>query len=478
MEEPKKTQGMLYKKSDFENWYPEVILKAEVADYSAVSGCIVLRPYGYAVWEKVVKVVDEHLKRMGVKNAYFPLLIPESFLKKEEEHVKGFAPEVAWVTETGNTKLSERLAVRPTSETIIYPSYSKWIKSYNDLPMRLNLWNNVLRWEFKHPKPFLRGREFLWNEGHTVFATKEEAENECKEILEMYYNFVKDYMALAGEKSKKTESEKFAGAVYTTSIEYIMPDGKMIQGPDAHFDGQNFAKAFDIKFVDKDEKIKYAWQNTWAITTRMLGVMFAFHSDDKGLVIPPKIAPTQVVIVPIYKDKDKKNVLNEAKKILQKLSKEFLVEFDDREGYTPGWKYNEWEMKGIPLRIEIGPKDIEKESVVVARRDTGEKVQVKISSLSDAIGKEIEEMHERLYNKSKKFLEEHTKSAKSFAELKKHVDGNRVLVAWCGEPACEAKVTEETGAKSIGMSFNFEATGECAICSKKAKYMVYFAKSY
>ena len=477
MEEQKKTQGMLYKKMDFENWYPEVILKAEIADYSAVSGCIVLRPYGYAVWENVVKHVDAKLKRMGVRNAYFPLLIPESFLKKEEEHVKGFAPEVAWVTEAGESKLNERLAIRPTSETIIYPSYSKWIKSYNDLPMRLNLWNNVIRWEFKHPKLFLRGREFLWNEGHTAFARKEDAEKEVAEILDMYYDFVKDYMALEGQKSQKTESEKFAGAVYTKTVECMMPDGKMIQGPDAHFDGQNFAKAFDIKFIDKDEEIKYVWQNTWAISTRMLGVMFAFHSDDKGLVIPPRLAPTQIVIVPIYKDKDKKKVLDEAGKIFQKLSKEFHVNFDDREGYTPGWKYNEWEMKGIPLRIEIGPKDIEKESVTIARRDTGEKSQIKMSEVVGTVAKELDDMQNRLYNNSKKFLEEHTKNAKNMAEFKKHIEGNRVMINWCGDAACEAKVKEETSAKSTGMPFNTEVKGECAVCGKKAKHVVYFAKS-
>lgn len=477
MEEQKKTQGMIYKKDDFENWYPELILKAELADYSAVSGCIVIRPYGYAIWEKVVKVIDEHLKKKGVKNAYFPLFIPESFLKKEEEHVKGFAPEVAWVTEAGNSKLSEKLAVRPTSETIIYPSYSKWIKSYSELPMKINLWNNVVRWEFKHPKPFLRGREFLWNEGHTVFATKEEAEKEVKEILEMYYDFVNDYMALAGEKGKKTESEKFAGAVYTTTIEYMMPDGKMIQGPDAHFDGQNFAKAFDIKFIDKDEETKYVWQNTWAISTRMLGVMFAAHSDDKGLVLPPRLAPIQIVIIPIYKDKEKKAVLVEAKKVYQKLSNDFLAHFDEREGYTPGWKFNEWEMKGVPLRIEIGPKDIAKESVTIARRDTGEKSQVQTSGIINAVKKELEEMHKRLYSNSKKFLEEHTKTAKSFSELKKYVDGNRVLIEWCGDGACEAKIKEETGAKSTGMPFDAKVSGNCAVCSKKAKHTVYFAKS-
>jgi prolyl-tRNA synthetase len=477
MEERKKTQGLIYKKNDFENWYPELILKTEIADYSAVSGCLVIRPYGYAIWEKVVKVIDENLKKMGIKNAYFPLLIPESFLKKEEEHVKGFSPEVAWVTETGDTKLNERLAVRPTSETIIYPSYSKWIKSYTDLPIKLNLWNNVLRWEFKHPKPFLRGREFLWNEGHTAFATKEEAEKEVKEVLDMYYDFVEDYMALASQKSKKTDSEKFAGAVYTTSVECMLPDGKMAQGPDAHFDGQNFARAFDIKFIDKDGEIKYVWQNTFAISTRMLGLMFAMHSDDKGLVIPPKLAPTQIVIVPIYTDKEKKKVLAEAKKISKSISKNYSIELDNRENYTPGWKFHEWEMKGVPLRIEIGPRDIKNKSVVVARRDTGEKINVKIKELSKILEKEIYNLNKRLYEKSKNFLDYHTKIANSFEELKRNIDGNRVLINWCGNAECETKIKEETGAKSTGIPFDVETKGNCAICGKKAKHTVYFAKT-
>jgi prolyl-tRNA synthetase len=478
MGKEKLTQALQAKKENLEEWYPEVIQKAELADYSKVSGCIIYRPYCYSIWELIKCLVDSKLRKMGIQNAYFPLFIPESYLKKEEEHLKGFTPEVAWVTEAGGSKLDERLAIRPTSETIIYPSYSKWIKSYKDLPLRLNLWNNVVRWEFKHPKPFLRGREFLWNEGHTVFATKDEAEKEVRDILDMYYNLVKDYMALEGTKVKKTDKEKFAGAVYTTSIEYMMPDGKMIQGPDAHFDGQNFAKAFDIKFLDKNEKSEYAWQNTWAITTRMLGVMFAVHGDDKGIIMPPKLAPIQVVIIPIYKDEDKKKVLTEAKNLFEKISGKFSVNLDDREHYTPGWKFNEWELKGVPLRIEIGPKDIAKKSVVLVKRDTGEKVSINVSELEKTIVNELDKMHERLYSKSKKFLEEHTKNAKTFDEIKKLVEGNRVLVSWCGDEKCEDKVKEETGAKSVGMPFGIEAKGKCVICGKPAKHMVYFAKSY
>lgn len=474
----KLTQALQSKKESFETWYPEVIQKAELADYTKVSGCIVFRPYSYAIWEKLKEVVDANLKKMGIKNVYFPLLIPESLLKKEQEHLEGFTPEVAWVTEAGNSKLDERLAIRPTSEAIMYDSYAKWIKSWRDLPLRLNQWNNVVRWEFKHPKPFLRTREFLWNEGHTVFATAEEAEKECKEILDMYYNFVKDYMALAGTKVKKTDKEKFAGAVYTTSVEYMMPDGKMIQGPDAHFDGQNFAAAFDIKFIDRDEKMKLVWQNTWAITTRMLGVMFAAHGDDRGIILPPKLAPIQVVIIPIYKDEDREKVMKEAGKIREKLAEEFAVYFDDREGYTPGWKFNEWELKGVPLRVEIGPRDIAKKSVVLVRRDKGTKTSVKIASIAKSVANELDDIQNSLYRKSEKFMEEHTKDAKTFVEFSKLLEGNRVLVPWCGDVRCEEEVKEKTGAKSVGIPFDKKAGGKCFLCGKKAEHMVYFAKSY
>ena len=307
-------KGITVKKDkNFSEWYTQVVQKADLADYTKVSGCIVFKPYAYAIWENIKDIVDGKIKKMGVKNVYFPLLIPESLLKKEKEHVKGFNPEVAWVTHTGNTKLNERLAIRPTSETIMYDSYSKWIRSWRDLPLKLNQWCSVVRWEFKHGIPFLRTREFLWNEGHTVFANKGEAEKECIDILNMYYDVVKNYLALYGVKGKKTEKEKFAGAEYTLSIECFMPNGKAIQGPDSHFDGQNFAKAFNIKFIDKDEKEKYVWQNTWAITTRMIGILIAVHGDDKGLVLPPKIAPNKVVIVPILFKKDKDKVINYCK---------------------------------------------------------------------------------------------------------------------------------------------------------------------
>lgn len=475
----KKTQALQSKKSNFDEWYPEVILKSEFADYSKVSGCIVIRPYGYAVWERIKDVVDAKLKKMGIMNCYFPLLIPEQLLKKEQEHVEGFAPEVAWVTETGSSKLDEKLAIRPTSETIMYDSYSKWVHSWRDLPLRLNQWNNVLRWEFKHPRPFLRSREFLWNEGHTVFASEKEAVNEGKEILQMYYNVVKDYIALAGTKVKKSEKEKFAGAVYTMSVEHMMPDGKMIQGPDSHYDGQNFAKAFDISFLNSEGKQEYAYQNTWAITTRMIGVMISVHGDDKGLVLPPKLAPIPIVVVPIFTDKDKDAVLKKAKETAKKLK----AHFDDREGYTPGWKFNEWELKGVPLRIEIGPRDIANKSVVLVRRDTGEKTFVKMQDVSKAAKNVLDDIQKNLYEKSEKFLEEHTKTAENYTELKKLVNGNRVLVNFCNEPACEEKIKTDTGAKTTGIpldsKFNSEkADGKCIACGKPATCKIFFAKSY
>ena len=475
----KLTQALQAKKEKFDEWYPEIIIKSELADYSKVSGCIVYRPYSYQMWEKIKSALDNGFKKLGVKNAYFPLLIPESLLKKEQEHVEGFSPEVAWVTHAGNSKLDERLAIRPTSETVMYDSYKNWITSWRDLPLKINQWNNVVRWEFRHPKPFLRGREFLWQEGHTVFSNKKEAEKECEDILELYYNVVKEYMALEGTKSRKTNKEKFAGAIYSKSIEYMMPDGKMIQGPDAHFDGQTFSKAFDIKFLNKEGKLEFAWQNTWGFSTRMLGVMFAVHGDDKGLVIPPKIAPIQAVIIPIYKDKEKDVVKKEAEALFKKTSKKIRVHLDDREGYTPGWKFNEWELKGIPLRIEIGPRDIEKKSVMLARRDTGEKKSVKLENIEEEIQKELDNVQNALFEKSKKLLEAHTKTAKDYNELKKNINGNRILATWCGNTECENKVKEDTGAKTTGIPLDNEnAKGKCIICGKEAKLNVYFARTY
>jgi len=475
----KDKEAIAKKSEDMSKWYTDVITKAELADYTDVSGAIVFRPYAYAIWERIVHAVDKRIKAMGVNNAYFPLLIPEKLLKKEQDHVEGFSPEVAWVTHAGDSKLDERLAIRPTSETIMYESYKKWIRSWRDLPLKINQWNNVVRWEFKHPVPFMRTREFLWNEGHTVFATKKEAEKECIDILNMYSEVLEEYFALYGIQGRKTEKEKFAGAEYTLSIELFLPNGKAIQGPDAHHDGQNFAKAFGIKFLDQDEKEQYAWQNTWAITTRMIGVMLMEHGDDHGLVLPPKLAPIQIVVVPIFfKDKDK--VLKEAKKIKDKL-KDYQVYLDDRDGYTPGWKFNEWEMKGVPIRIEIGPKDISKEQVVLVRRDTLKKEFVKVKDLSKVVSNSLEAMQKDLYKKSKKLFEDNVVEVKSMDEFKKAINNKKIVKAlFCGGAECEELIKDATGgagSRNIPLEWK-KGKGKCVGCGKEATEYTLFGKGY
>jgi len=478
----RKLEGITVKKSEnFDEWYVQVILKSELVDYTSVSGCLAYRPAAYAIWEIIQKATDEEFKEIGIQNVYFPLLIPERLLKKEKEHVEGFSTEVAWVTQTGDTELDERLAIRPTSETIMYESFSKWIRSWRDLPLRFNQWNNVLRWEFKHPIPFLRTREFLWNEGHTVFSSKEEAEAERDQILDIYKKITEEYLALPGLMGKKTDKEKFAGAVESYSIEHLLPDGRAIQGPDFHNDGQNFSKAFDVSFLDKNGKKQYAWQNTWAISTREIGVMVAVHSDDRGTILPPKVAPIQAVIVPIFDEKNKKSVLNEAKKIEQKLKSKVRIKLDDREYYTPGWKFNEWELKGVPLRIEIGPKDIKRKQVVLVRRDTLEKYAVKFKKLESEIDKTLENIQNSLLKKAVEFLEKNTQKVKVYEELKEILEKEKGIVqaVWCGDRSCEDKVKVETKAKIINIPFNQrKVAGNCIYCNKKGKLIVNFAKSY
>ncbi len=472
--------GLSVKKEDFDKWYIEVILKSELADYSDVSGCIILRPDSYFIWEQIQRFTDDQFKKAGIQNVYFPLFIPEKFLNKEKEHVEGFSPEVAWVTQTGNSKLDERLAIRPTSETIIYPSFSKWIRSWRDLPMRYNLWNNVVRWEFKHAVPFLRTREFLWNEGHTIFATQEEALAEEKEILGIYKKTTEDLLALPGMMGRKTDKEKFAGAVFSASIEHLMPDGIAIQGPDFHHDGQNFAKAFDITFLDKEKKKQYAWQNTWAITTREIGVMIAVHGDDKGLVLPPKVAPIQVVIVPIYDSKNREEILNEAKNLEKKLKTDFRIKLDDREEFSPGFKYNEWELKGVPIRMEIGPKDVKNKQIVLVRRDTNKKEIVKVDNVVSKLKEMIDDIQKNMFNKALDFLKSNTHKVKTYNEFKAVIKkGGIIQSCWCGERKCEDKVKEDTGAKIINIPFEQEKVFcDCIVCGKKAKVIANFAKSY
>ena len=471
-----KKLGIEAEKDEFSGWYTQIIIKADLADYSSVSGCMIFKPSAYAIWEKIKEETDKRFKKIGLKNVYFPLLIPESLLKKEAQHLKGFSPEVAWVTHAGNTELKERLAIRPTSETIMYESYSKWIRSWRDLPMRYNQWNNIVRWEFKHPILFLRTREFLWNEGHTVFATQKEALAEEKQILGIYSEILKDYMAISGFISRKTESEKFAGAEFTKAIECLLPNGRVVQGPDFHFDGQIFSKAFNIQFLNKQGKKEFVWQNTFALTTRMLGIMFAIHGDNKGIIIPPRVAPIQIVIIPIFKENEKSNVLKKAQE-LEKLN--FRVFLDDRD-YTPGYKFNDWELKGVPVRIEIGPRDIANNQVVVVRRDTSKKEIVKINVLEKKVEKILDDVQKNLLKKSEQLLKKDTVMTKNIQETIKAIKDKKLVVSeWCGSEECEDWIKTKTGgAKIIGINEKKKASSKCVYCNKKAMHVVWIAKSY
>ncbi|MDA4121518.1 MAG: proline--tRNA ligase [Thaumarchaeota archaeon] len=481
MSEQKK-EGILAKKSeDFDEWYTQIILRSEIADYSPVSGCMVFRPSGYSIWESIQAATDAEFKRVGILNSYFPLFIPERLLKKEAEHVEGFSPEVAWVTQTGNSQLEERLAIRPTSETIMYEVVKKWIRSWRDLPLRLNQWNNVVRWEFKHPVPFLRSREFLWNEGHTLFATKKEAEAEGDEILGIYRMVTEEYMALPGLMGRKTDSEKFAGAEATYSIEHLLPDGKAIQGPDFHFDGQRFSKAFEITFVDEEGQSQFAWQNTWAISTREIGILLAVHSDDKGAVVPPKLAWIQVVVVPIVNDETKKPVLEEATSLAKRLSAKFRTKLDARDHLTPGRKFNEWELKGVPLRVELGPRDLKEHQVVLVRRDTGTKRTVKADEAEAQVEKELEEIQESLFQKATEALAKNTHEAKTLEELKEIISskGGIVRIPWCGKSSCEKMMKEKAGGKILNIPLGQKSPKVmCPSCGEQAEMIVNYGKSY
>jgi len=476
-----KQKGITAKKDiDFSEWYTQVIQKADMIEYTDVSGCYILKPRAYAIWEKLQEFFNKELKKRKVQNAYFPLLIPEHLLMKEKEHVEGFSPEVAWVTHSGDTKLAERLAIRPTSETIMYDAYSKWVRSHNDLPLKLNQWCNIVRWEFKNPVPFLRSREFLWQEGHTVFATKKEAEKEVYDILSVYKKIFEELYAVPVIEGTKSEKEKFAGADFTTSVETFLPSGKAIQGATSHHLGQNFSKAFDINFLDKDSKKQFGWQNSWGITTRSIGVMIMMHSDDKGLVLPPRVAPTQIVIVPIIFEDSKDKVLGKTKEIAKQL-KNFDVEIDDRDSYSPGWKFNEWEMKGVPIRIEIGPKDVAKNQAILVRRDTGEKKIVKISEIKNVVIKMLEDIQTNLFNKAKKFMDSSIVKIDNFKDFVKAIKDKKMVKAqWCGCPECEEKLKDKSGgAKSLNIPFvQPKVSGKCIFCDKEAKVIALFAKSY
>ena len=476
--------GMTVKKSeDFSEWYTQVVIKAELADYTAMKGFMACMPYGYAIWEKIREFIDREIKKTGHKNAYFPTLIPESFLKKEAEHFAGFTPEVFWVTHAGDNELSERLAARPTSETIAYDSYARWIKSWRDLPLLLNFWNSVLRAEIKATKPFLRTSEFLWQEGHTVHATKADAHKEVMQILEMYRDLVENQLAIPVLAGTKTDSEKFVGALYTTTLEALMCDGKALQMGTSHNLGQNFSKPFGIKYVGTDEKEHFAWTASWGVSWRLIGGLIMVHGDDKGLVLPPKIAPIQVVIVPIfYNDEVKTKVFQRMNDVAEALRKTGLaVEVDDRAQYTPGWKFNEWELRGVPLRLEIGPKDLEKNQVTGVRRDTREKIRINDQELVERVHSLLEDVQENLFKKAKQFLDEHTTFVSDYEQFKRIIlaDGGFVKACWCSDSSCEQKIKEETGATIRVLPFEKETvSSKCVYCGKNADQIAYFARAY
>ena len=483
MEEKEEQIGLTVKKSeDFNEWYNQVVLKADMIDYSSVSGCIIFKPNSYAIWEKIQRVFDDKIKKSGHKNCYFPMFIPESLLKKEAEHVEGFSPEVAWVTKAGDTELNERLAIRPTSETIMYESYAKWIRSWRDLPLLLNQWNSVVRWEFKHAKPFLRTREFLWQEGHTAHSTKEEAEREVMQQLFEYVDLIENFMAIPVVAGKKSDKERFAGAEYTTTVEAFMPDGKALQMGTSHLLGQNFAKVFEIKFLDKDEKEKYAWQTSWGLSTRTIGAVVMVHGDDKGLVMPPKIAPVQIVVVPIVFKEDKELIISKAKEIIKRLkAKNYAIELDNRDNYTPGWKFNEWELKGVPLRIEIGPKDVQADQLVLVRRDTNEKLAIKTKDLEKKTEEVLNDIQDTLLKKAKENLKKNIVEVHNFNDFINAIKNKKMAKAlFCSQSGCEDIIKEKTeGATCRCIPFEQKpAKGNCVQCGKEAKFWALFGKGY
>ncbi|HHU70278.1 MAG TPA: proline--tRNA ligase [Thermoanaerobacterales bacterium] len=468
------------KEEDFSQWYIDIIMKTELADYAPIKGCMVIRPYGFTLWENMQFLLDKRFKETGHSNAYFPIFIPEKLLQKEAEHVEGFAPEVAWVTHGGTEQLAERIAVRPTSETIICSMYSKWINSYRDLPVLINQWANVVRWE-KSTKPFLRTAEFLWQEGHTAHATEEEAEEETLQMLEVYRDFIEKELSIPVIKGRKTEKEKFAGALRTYTVEALMSDGKALQSGTSHNLGQHFAKVFDITYLDKDGELKYVWQTSWGVSTRLIGAIIMTHGDNRGLKLPPNVAPIQIIIVPISSPSNRDVVLNNCNQIYNTLKKIYRVKLDDRDEYTPGWKFNEWEMKGVPIRLELGPRDIEKNQAVLVRRDTGEKKSVKIEMLEEYIGELLNEIQENMLSQAKNFVQKNTNSAETVKELYEIMEHKKgfVKAMWCGSRECEDKIKDETGATIRCIPFTQEnISNKCICCGHQAKQMVYLARAY
>ncbi len=467
---------------NYSQWYVDIVLNAKLADYSPVKGTMVIRPHGYALWEKIQRALDDMFKETGHSNAYFPLLIPESFIRKEAEHVEGFSPELAVVTRAGGEELEEPYVIRPTSETIIWSMYKKWIQSYRDLPILINQWANIIRWE-KRTRLFLRTTEFLWQEGHTAHETEEEALEETIKMLNVYKKFAEEFLAVPVYTGVKSEAEKFAGAVNTYAIEAMMQDRKALQAGTSHFLGQNFAKAFDVTYQDKNGNLEYVWATSWGVSTRLIGALIMAHSDDKGLVLPPKLAPTQAVIVPIFKNNNRDQVLAYAESLYKELKQKVSAKLDDDEQNSPGWKFAEWEMLGVPVRIEIGPRDVEAGNVVLVRRDTGEKVVITRDKAAARVAELMEIIQKSLFEKALKFREENTKQIDNYTEFKSlynNEDGGFAFSGWCGSPECEAKIKEDTKATIRVIPFDSgpEKGKKCVYCGKEAEYTAVFAKSY
>jgi len=465
---------------DYARWYTDVVKKAELADYGPVKGTMVIRPYGFAIWENIRQIADRMFKETGHVNAYFPMFIPESYMRKEAEHIEGFAPECAVVTHGGGKKLDEPLYVRPTSETIIWSMYKKWIKSYRDLPLLINQWANVVRWEMR-TRLFLRTTEFLWQEGHTAHATAAEAEEEVRKIIEIYRILAEDYLAMPVYVGKKTDAEKFAGALYTYSIEAMMGDMKALQAGTSHNLGQNFAKAFDVTYLNSENKQEYVYATSWGVSTRLIGGVIMTHGDDKGLILPPKIAPYQLVIVPIWRNDDQKSqLMEEVTKIKIQFQKEeirYIV--DDSDQVSPGWKFNQWEMKGVPLRLEIGPKDLKKKQVVLVRRDTGEKHFVGFENLYSVVKQMLNDIQTNMFEKALAFRNNNTHEAGNYADFKKIIAaGGFVRAFWSGDGKDEARIQEETKATIRSIPFEQNQKGTCFYTGKPSDTIVIFGKSY
>ena len=457
--------------------------KAELADYSPMKGFMVLRPYGFSIWERIRAYLDGRLKESGHSNAYFPLLIPESFLKKEATHFRGFTPEVFWVTQAGENQLSERLAIRPTSETIINEAYSRWVRSWRDLPVLINVWNSVLRAEITATRPFLRTSEFLWQEGHTVHSSKDEADQEVMMILGFYRDLIEKQLASPVLVGYKSDREKFVGALYTTTLEAMMPDGKAIQMGTSHNLGQNFSKAFEIKYLGKDGEMHYSWTTSWGASWRLISSMIMLHGDDRGLIVPPEIAPIQIVIVPIYYKESGREAVNvKTQKIAKALERAgFRVRLDTREQYTPGWKFNEWELKGVPLRIEIGPRDVEKKQATLVRRDIPQKAMVEDTTVVEQTKRFLDEIQSSLFNKAYDSLKASIRQADNYDQLKSLLDksGGFVRCCWCESSECEGAVKAELGATIRTIPLQDEPIfAACVKCGKPSKKVVYFARSY